>query len=336
MNSFGRLFKVQIFGESHGESVGVVIDGCPAGLSINNELISIDLERRKGGKKGTTPRKEEDLPIFKSGIFNNVTTGRPISIFFENNNTRSEDYTKQRAIPRPGHADFVAHQKFGGFEDFRGGGHFSARLTTGIVAAGAIAKQLIPHLDFNAQIIEIAGEKDIEKGLQKAIDQKDTAGGIIECRVSNVPVGLGEPFFDSIESNLAHAMFAIPAVKGIEFGSGFQSAKIFGSQCNDSIVDEKGTTATNHAGGINGGITNGNDLIFRIAIKPASSTPKTQESWNWDSQKIESFEIKGRHDLCVALRAPVIVEAMAAIVLADFSLLEQQTTRILNNNHFNS
>lgn len=329
MNTFGRLFRIHIFGESHGESVGVIIDGCPAGLAINHQALSTDLERRKGGKKGTTPRQEADEPLFKSGIFNDTTTGAPITILFENNNTRSEDYEKQRAIPRPGHADFVAHQKYGGFEDYRGGGHFSARLTTGIVAAGAIAKQLLKDVSIEATITEIAGEIDVEKGLEKAIAQKDTVGGIIECCVKNLPIGLGEPFFDSVESQLAHALFSIPAVKGVEFGNGFEAARLFGSQNNDAIINEQGKTATNNAGGINGGITNGNDLVFRIAIKPASSTPKEQESWNWENQQMEQFSVKGRHDLCVALRAPVIVEAMTAIVLCDFYLLEQKIGKVL-------
>lgn len=324
MNSFGRVFRVNIFGESHGEGVGIVIDGCPPGLVITPEMMEADLNRRKGGQQlGTTPRKEDDFPLIKSGVFNERSTGAPITIFFENNNTRSEDYTKQRAVPRPGHADFVANKKFKGFEDYRGGGHFSARLTTGIVAAGAIAKTILTTCKIEATIIEIAGEKDLDKGLQKAIDQKDSVGGIIECRVTNLPIGLGEPFFDSIESVLAHAMFAIPAVKGIEFGTGFEAARMFGSQHNDAILDVSGTTKTNHAGGINGGISNGNELVFRIAIKPTSSTPKLQESLNWESNKVVSFSIKGRHDLCVALRAPVIVEAMTAIVLTDFLLLSK-------------
>lgn len=328
MNTFGRLFRVHIFGESHGESVGVVIDGCPAGLSVDETLLLPDLERRKGGiQKGTTPRKEEDVPLFKSGIFNGKTTGAPIALFFENKNTRSEDYTTQRNIPRPGHADFVANKKFSGYEDYRGGGHFSARLTTGLVAAGSIAKKIINHCSIEAHVIEIAGESDPDKGLQKAIDAKDSVGGIIECRVNNLPIGLGEPFFDSVESLLAHALFSIPAVKGVEFGSGFSAARMFGSEHNDAIVDANGTTKSNHAGGINGGITNGNELVFRIAIKPASSTPKQQESLNWETNTVETFSIKGRHDLCVALRAPVIVEALTAIVLADLFLLEQQTQR---------
>ena len=196
MNSYGRIFKVSIFGESHGESVGIVIDGVPAGLPLTADDLLPDLERRKGGKqKGTTPRQEADYPFFKSGIFNDTTTGAPIAIFFENNNTRSGDYEKQRSFPRPGHADFVAHEKYGGHEDYRGGGHFSARLTTGLVAAGAIAKKLFPQVSIHAAVTEIGGEQDLEKGLQKAIDAKDSVGGLVECRVTGLPVGLGEPFF---------------------------------------------------------------------------------------------------------------------------------------------
>lgn len=329
MNSFGRIFRVHIFGESHGASVGIVIDGCPAGLPITADDLLPDLERRKGGKqKGTTPRQEADYPFFKSGIFNDKATGAPITIFFENNNTRSGDYEKQRSFPRPGHADFVAHQKYGGNEDFRGGGHFSARLTTGLVAAGAIAKKMMPGVRIHAAVTEIGGEQDLELGLQKAIDAKDSVGGLVECRVTGLPIGLGEPFFDSVESQLAHIAFAIPAVKGIEFGAGFAAAKMFGSQHNDAIENMEGKTATNHAGGIVGGITNSNELVFRISIKPTASTPKQQHSLNWDTGQMEDFSVKGRHDLCVALRAPVILEAATAVALADLMLLEQNIPRI--------
>lgn len=339
MNSFGRLFRISIFGESHGECVGITIDGCPAGLSLSPEDMLPDLERRKGGQqKGTTPRQEEDYPIIKSGVFNGRTTGFPITILFENKNTRSEDYTKQRSIPRPGHADWVAHQKFGGYEDYRGGGHFSARLTAGIVAAGAMAKKLLrdnntspqtPSINITASVISVAGESDTEKGLKKGIDAKDTVGGIIECRVTGLPAGLGEPYFDSVESVLAHILFAIPAVRGVEFGTGFAAAGMFGSEHNDAIEDMTGKTKTNHAGGVVGGISNGNELAFRLAVKPTSSTPKEQNSLNWDTGLTEDFSVKGRHDLCVALRAPVIVEAVTAIVLADFMLLSQQIKRVL-------
>ncbi len=330
MNSFGRIFRVSIFGESHGEGVGIVVDGCPAGLPLSVEDFLEDMERRKGGmQKGTTPRKEDDLPIFKSGIFNNKTTGAPIAILFENKNTRSGDYEKQRAVPRPGHADFVAHEKFGGNEDYRGGGHFSGRLTVAIVAAGVIAKKLLNKSFVKATILEVGGETDIEKGLQKAIDAKDSIGGIVECRVSNLPTGLGEPFFDSVESVLSHAVFAIPAVRGVEFGTGFAAAKMFGVEHNDAIENIAGKTKTNHAGGVVGGITNGNELVFRIAIKPTSSTPKEQQTLNWETKEIETFSVKGRHDLCIALRVPVVLEAVTAMVLADFMILEQRIGRVL-------
>ena len=330
MNSFGNLFKVQIFGESHGPLVGIIIDGCPAGLHISTDDFTEDLERRKGAaQKGTTPRKEEDFPEIKSGVFINYSTGFPISIIFENKNVRSSDYEQQRSIPRPGHADWVAHQKFGGYEDYRGGGHFSARLTTGLVAAGVIAKKLLSGINIRAEIIEVAGEKDIERGLQKAIDAKDSVGAIVECRIDNLPAGLGEPYFYSLESMLSQILFAIPAVRGVEFGTGFAAARMFGSEHNDAIIDTEGHTKTNHAGGIVGGISNGNQLVFRLAFKPTSSTPKQQESLNWNSGEQEKFSISGRHDLCVALRAPVIVEAATALVLTDAMLLAQKLKKVL-------
>jgi len=329
MNSFGRIFRISIFGESHGESVGIVVDGCPAGLLLSIEDFLPDLERRKGGlQKGTTPRQEEDIPVFKSGIFNNKTTGAPVTIFFENKNTRSADYEKLREFPRPSHADFVAHKKFAGFEDYRGSGHFSGRLTVALVAAGVIAKKLLRQVSVSSQILEIGGEADLEKGIQKAIDAKDSVGGIVECRAVNLPIGLGEPFFDSVESLLSHIVFAIPAVRGIEFGTGFAAARMFGSEHNDPIENIEGKTKTNHAGGVVGGLTNGNELVFRIAIKPTSSTPKEQNTLNWQTGKMENVSIKGRHDLCIALRVPVIVEAVTAIVLADLLMLEQRIKRV--------
>ncbi|MFM7222994.1 MAG: chorismate synthase [Bacteroidota bacterium] len=329
MNQFGKLFQVTIFGESHGESVGVVIDGVPAGMLLSVDDFIKDTERRKGGmQKGTTPRQEEDLPLFKSGVFNGRTTGAPLTLLFENKNIRSGDYEKQRAVPRPGHADFVASKKFGGFEDYRGSGHFSGRLTLCLVAAGVVAKKMIAPLAVDAHIASIAGETDTEKGLQKGIDAKDSVGGIVECRVSGLPIGLGEPFFDSVESLLAHAVFAIPAVRGVEFGTGFKSTELFGSQHNDALENASGKTATNHAGGIVGGLTNGNELVFRIAIKPTSSTPQDQFTYNWETDQMESFAVRGRHDLCIALRVPPVLEGVTAMVLADLLLREQRIKRV--------
>lgn len=303
------------------------MDGCPSGIPMLAADFTEDIERRKPGAKGTTPRKEDDIPEFISGVFNDVTTGAPLTILFKNSNTRSGDYEKQKAVPRPGHADFVAHKKFNGFEDYRGGGHFSGRLTVCIVAAGVVAKKIVSSfsagkkIGIKASILEIGGEPDIEKGLQKAIDAKDSVGGIVECKVTNLPIGIGEPFFDSVESVLSHAVFSIPAVKGIEFGAGFAAAKMFGTQHNDALINEDGTTATNNAGGILGGITNGNDLVFRIVVKPTSSTPKEQQTLNVENGTVEPFSVKGRHDLCIALRVPVVLEAVTAMALADLLLL---------------
>ncbi|HBB57869.1 MAG TPA: chorismate synthase [Chitinophagaceae bacterium] len=331
MNSFGQIFRINIFGESHGESVGILIDGCPAGLPLGPEDLLADIERRKGGQQpGTTPRKEEDAPHFKSGLFQGKTTGAPILIYFENNNTRSSDYEKQRSIPRPGHADFVAAKKFGGFEDYRGSGHFSGRLTLPLVAAGAIAKKIVGAVRIEAMLVEVGGHADVEKGIEHAIANKDSVGGIVECRVNGLPIGLGEPFFDATESLLAHAVFAVPAIRGIEFGTGFAAAKMFGSEHNDAIEDSEGATRTNHAGGIVGGLTNGNELVFRVAVKPTSSTPKEQRSLNTSSGRQEEFVIKGRHDLCIALRVPVVIEAVTAIVLADLFMREQRIGRVLS------
>ncbi|HYD22218.1 MAG TPA: chorismate synthase [Flavipsychrobacter sp.] len=323
MNSFGRIFRISIFGESHGPLVGITIDGCLAGIPLIAEDFLADLNRRKAGASGTTPRKEDDTPTIVSGCFNDHTTGAPLTIIFENNNTRSTDYDAIKNTPRPGHADFVLNKKHNGFNDHRGGGHSSGRLTVAIVAAGIVAKKMLSHINISARLIEAGGNADIEAAIQKAVDQQDSIGGLIQCTATGIPVGLGEPFFDSVESAISHIVFCIPAVKGIEFGAGFAAAKMTGSQHNDSIVEATGKTGTNNSGGINGGITNGNDLLFKVAIKPTSSTPKEQHTWNNATQQVESFTVKGRHDLCIALRAPVLVEAATAIALADLLLIEK-------------
>ncbi len=328
MNSFGRIFRLSIYGESHGNSVGIVVDGCPAGMPLTGDDFDTDLARRKGGAKGTTPRKEFDIPRLMSGVFNDLTTGAPLTIQFENSNTRSSDYARFKEVPRPGHADFVASRKFGGFEDYRGGGHFSGRLTLGLVSAGVIAKKIIKPLKVEARLIEAGGSPDIEKAVDQAIESNESIGGIVECRVTNVPVGLGEPFFDSLESLIAHLAFAIPAVKGIEFGSGFRAARMSGREHNDNIISTNGKTETNFAGGINGGISNGNDIEFRIAIKPTSSTALPQKTMNMSTGKVEELRIEGRHDKCIALRVPPIIEGATAIVLADLLMLESRINRI--------
>ena len=324
MNTFGNIFRISIFGESHGKWVGVTIDGCPAGIDLAESDLLPDLERRKAGAAGTTPRKEEDMPAFVSGVFNSKTTGAPLTIVFENNNTRSADYDAIKNTPRPGHADFVLNKKFNGFNDHRGGGHSSGRLTVALVAAGVVAKKILKDLPagqtgitIDAALTEAGGSNDIEAAINKAIAEQDSIGGIVGCSVKGLPVGLGEPFFNSVESMISHAVFSIPAVKGIEFGSGFAAARMKGSEHNDPIIDEHGATKTNNAGGINGGITNGNELYFKVAIKPTSSTPREQQTWNNVTRSVEAFTVKGRHDLCIALRVPVVVEAVAAIALAD-------------------
>jgi chorismate synthase len=261
-------------------------------------------------------------------LFYGKTSGAPITFLFEKNNTRSAVYERLRVVQRPGHADFVASKKFVGHEVYRCSGHFSGRLTVCLVAAGVVAKKILTGINIKASIVEIGGETDHEKGLQKAIDAKDSIGGIIECTVNGLPVGLGEPFFDSAESLISHAVFAIPAVRAIEFGTGFAAAKMFGSQHNDAIENKTGKTFTNHAGGIVGGITNSNQLVYRIAIKPTSSTPIEQMTLNVETDTVESFSVKGRHDLCIALRVPVILEAVTAFVLADLMMLEQKISRV--------
>lgn len=317
MNSFGRIFRIQLFGESHGHSVGVVIDGCPPGIVVTEEMFGTDLARRKTGAAGTSPRTEDDIPEIVSGVYNGHATGAPIAILFQNKNTQANDYDRFRDMPRPGHADFVAMEKYKGFADLRGGGHFSGRLTVALVAAGVIAKQIIDPVEVTATLIEAGGDENIERNIQQAIQLHDSIGGVVACRVRNLPVGLGEPFFDGLESLISHIVFAIPGIKAIAFGSGFEAAKMRGSEHNDLFIDERGTTATNHAGGINGGISNGNELYFEVAVKPPSSIGATQETFHFKSKKTESLTIAGRHDACFAWRVPPIIEAATAIVLAD-------------------
>ena len=339
MNTFGNRFRVSIFGESHGPRIGVTVDGVLPGMPLGEEDFAEDLGRRKAGALGTTPRTEDDFPQIVSGVYNGRTTGAPLTILFRNENTRSEDYEGFREHPRPGHADFTANLKFDGFNDPRGGGHFSGRLTLAVVAAGVVAKKMLYFAKFHAQLIEVGGLKDAAAwpdALKAAQEEGDSLGGIVECTVEGLPIGLGEPFWNSVESQVSHAVFSIPGVRGIEFGDGFQASRMKGSEHNDPFPEhhcqhhhEDGEEhhcchhdepdhqccgrhkhpqppVTNHAGGVNGGLTNGNPLVFRVAFKPTASIAKAG--------------IPGRHDVCFALRTPVIVEAMAAIVLADLAL----------------
>lgn len=300
------------------------IDGVPAGIALSEEDFTADLERRRAGAAGTTPRKESDTPHIVSGVYNGFTTGSPLTIEFLNENTRSGDYRNLTIHPRPSHADWVAQQKWGGYNDPRGGGHFSGRITLGMVAAGVVAKKILgEEVKFSTDIIEIGGSRDKEQWnaiISSAQQSQDSVGGIVECRVQGVKAGLGEPFFDSVESLAAHLLFSVPAVKGVEFGAGFEAARMRGSEHNDPIISADGTTATNHAGGIVGGITNGNEIVARIAVKPTASIAQPQQTFNLESGKVEELVIKGRHDVCITLRAAVVAEAALAIALADLKL----------------
>jgi chorismate synthase len=323
MNSFGVVFRLSLFGESHGPAIGIVVDGCPPGLKISPDDFLPDLRRRQSGSKGTTLRHEPDLPEILSGVLDGVTTGAPVTLVTRNSDKISSDYDEFKQVPRPGHADFVSKVKFSGFSDMRGSGHFSGRITWGLVAAGVIAKKIAATSEIKAKLISAGGSADIEKAIDDAIATNDSIGGIIECRIIKPPLGIGEPFFYSFESALSHLVFSIPAIKGIEFGAGFSAASMKGSQHNDPFVDSSGKTETNNAGGINGGITNGNEIIFRVVVKPTSSTGVDQNTFNFKEGKMTTLKVKGRHDTCIALRMPVIVEAVSAIAIADLMLIDR-------------
>ena len=333
MNTFGRKFRVSIFGESHGELIGVVLDGVQPGIELSEEDFVQDLARRKSGAKGTTPRIEEDRPMLVSGVYEGCTTGAPLTIVFRNMNTKSSDYSQFAAMPRPGHADLTAALKWDDYQDPRGSGHFSGRLTLPIVAAGVVAKKMLysltildetPAKEVNARLVELGGSSDEQtwqEAIDKAMEEGDSLGAVVECTVPEIDPGYGEPFWDSVESTIAHAIFSIPGVRGLEFGDGFQAAGMKGSEHNDPIGAD-GRPLKNGAGGVNGGITNGAPLTFRVAFKPTSSIRKAQQTFNFQTGEMDTLEIKGRHDACFALRTPVVVEAMTAIALADLALMK--------------
>ena len=331
MNTFGRRFRVSVFGESHGELIGAVLDGVPAGLELSEQDFEDDILRRKSGVKGTTPRIEDDKPRIVSGVYEGHTTGAPLTIVFENANTKSQDYTQFEAMPRPGHADLTAALKWDDCQDPRGGGHFSGRLTLPIVAAGVVAKKILadatilddtPCDSVNAWIVELGGKADSwQEAIDNAMEEGDSLGAIVECEVPQIDPGYGEPFWDSVESVISHAIFSIPGVRGIEFGDGFAAAAMKGSEHNDPIGPD-GRPLKNGAGGINGGITNGAPITFRVAFKPTSSISRPQQTFNFATGEMDTLQVKGRHDVCFALRTPVIVEAMTAIALADLITLK--------------
>jgi chorismate synthase len=330
MNSFGRIFRVEIFGESHGPAVGVLVDGCPAGTPLSIKDLESDLARRRPGAAGTTERREEDRPEFLSGVYQGCATGSPICVVIRNADTRSEDYEAFKRVPRPGHADFTSRYKYGGFSDPRGSGHFSGRVTAGLVAAGAIAKRVIAPAAFSTRVLEAGGRavadlSTVEAAAAEAKAAGDSIGGLVEIRVKGLPPGLGEPFFDSAESLIAHALFAVPGVRGVEFGDGFAAARMRGSEHNDPFVSREGKTSKNGAGGINGGISNGNELVVRAAVKPASTISSPQRTLDFESGELAILAPGGRHDACIALRAAVVLEAACAIAIADMHLIARST-----------
>jgi chorismate synthase len=351
-NSFGKVFNITSFGESHGRCVGVVIDGCPAGLAITEEDIQKELdERRPGGGVAATSRAEEDRVEVLSGIFNGHTTGAPIGMLVWNKDVDSSEYERIRPLPRPGHADYTAFIKYGGFNDFRGGGRFSGRITAAFVMAGAVARKLLNTIDIEvlAHTVEIGGVKtgvkEIEEirenigrnplrcadpkaaeamtaAIEKAKADNDSVGGVVEGIALGLPAGLGEPVFGNVQAELAGALFAIPAVKGVEFGAGFSVAGKRGSENNDpfAVRDGKIVTLTNNAGGILGGISNGMPVVVRVAVKPTSSIGRSQETVDMKKMESASLVVGGRHDVCIVPRAAVVVESMMAVSLCDLAM----------------
>jgi chorismate synthase len=362
-NSLGEVFRITSFGESHGDCVGIVIDGCPAGLPIHVDEIQREADKRKSSRSRTlaTGRREADKVEVFSGIFNGFTTGAPICLAIWNRDVDSSEYEKIKNLVRPGHADFTAYEKYGGFNDWRGSGRFSGRITAGFVMAGAVAKKLLSSIGIEvvAHTIEIGGVKsnpplDIAsiraamatnevscadpaaaarmiENIKLAGRESDSLGGIIETRVEGLPVGLGEPVFDTLEGCLSKAYFAIPAVKGVEFGAGFNVARLKGSEDNDAftIVDGTVKTTTNNHGGILGGISSGMPLVARLAVKPTPSIGKLQRTVDLNTNEPTSIAVGGRHDVCIVPRAAAVAESMTAVVLADFALRAGKIARVL-------
>lgn len=353
-NTFGNCVSVTLFGESHGKAIGGIIDGLPGGIKVNEEFISHQLDLRRPFGKISTPRQEDDKFSILSGVFNGKTTGTPLCIMVPNENTASKDYSAAYGKARPGHADYTAFVKYNGSEDYRGGGHFSGRITAGLVAVGAVAIDLLKNknifigthikkcggiedvnfTDYEKDIYNLSQKKfatiDDECGkkmievIEKAAADRDSVGGILETAVTGLPAGIGEPWFDSVESTLSHILFSIPAIKGVEFGAGFSCADMYGSEMNDSFVCQEDIikTKTNNNGGINGGITNGMPVLFRCAVKPTPSIGKEQETYDFIKGENTVIGTKGRHDPCIVHRARVVVDSVTAIVLCD--LLSQK------------
>ena len=358
-STYGENLKLSIFGQSHGPAIGLTLDGIPAGLPVDADLLQVFLNRRAPGQNDwSTPRREEDRPEFLSGILDGFTCGAPIAAVIYNKNTRSGDYANLKDCPRPGHADYTAQIKYGGFQDAAGGGHFSGRLTAPLCIAGGLCKQWLEEMGIriNARISALAGIEDapldpihpetnrigavfpvidpeagtrMREAIAAARAEGDSVGGIVECVITGLPGGLGEPMFGGVESRIAQIVYGIPAVKGLEFGAGFSVSTLRGSQNNDAYTLEDGTlrTLTNHSGGILGGITSGMPVLFRAAIKPTPSISRPQQSISLSKEEIQTLIVKGRHDPCIVPRAVPVVEAAAAIAIFDLILGNTQTNR---------
>ena len=301
----------------------MLVEGVPVGVALPVESFMADIDRRRPKRCGETPRHEADIPVIEGLDADGRTTGGMLRIYFKNSNIRSGDYANLRRQPRPSHADLVQMRKYGEEHDIAGGGMASGRMTVALVAAGVVAKALLPNVEFTTRLVEVGGEREEAKFddiISRATADGDSVGGVVECCISGVSECYGEPFFDSVESVMAHLLFSIPAVKGVEFGDGFEGARKRGSERNDVIINESGATYTNNEGGINGGIANGNDIVVRVAIKPTPSIAKQQMTYNFDEGCVAPLVIGGRHDACIARRAAVVVESMAAVALADLKL----------------
>ena len=319
-NSIGKRFRITIFGASHDAEVGVYVEGVPAGVVLPIEVFMADIDRRRPQRCGETPRHEADIPSIEGLDAEGRTMGDVLRISFKNSNIRSRDYDHLRRQPRPSHADLVQMRKYGEECDIAGGGMASGRMTVALVAAGVVAKALLANVEFETRLIEVGGECDETKFddiISRAAADGDSVGGVVECRISGIREPYGEPFFDSVESVMAHLLFSIPAVKGVEFGDGFDGVRKRGSERNDVIINESGSTYTNNEGGINGGIANGNDIVVRVAIKPTPSIGIEQDSVNLESKQNVKLKIEGRHDACIVPRAVPVIEAITALAIFD-------------------
>jgi len=322
-NSFGKIIKMHLFGGSHEQLVGVILEGIPSGINVNVNDFKEYIDRRKGGTAATTDRVEDDTPKIITGVINDVTTGLPITILFKNEHKDSKNYDLFKCWPRPGHADFTQSIKYGKNADIRGGGTASGRMTLPLMIAGLIAAKCIPTITAKAYISHIHGEPLENLNWEKIKYEGDSLGGEIICEIANVPAGLGEPFFDSVESYLSHMLFSIPGIKAVGFGESWQTTLMKGSEYNDIFISENGQTATNHCGGIQGGITNGNSIIYNIAVRPPASISKQQESLNFVNKKMEIHQIKGSHDIAFILRLPPVIEAISLFAIAYLYLFSE-------------